>query len=324
MTSNVDPSPEQITELIEEARSRAHQRILAELVDELSERYRDAVQRRISPPPAAAAAGSPDRAAMAERAEPTGPAARAWYLYAIIRAKDADQVPAGAGVDDEPFQVLPVGAIAAVAAHLDLAGFHSVRPDDPDMSEDGWLAGAVRAHDRVVAETFELVPVLPLRFGCLYPGRGELLNALADTAPALLAELSRLDGAAEWTVRVATGTTDDEVPEPDTAQPTDGTSWLRARREAVRRRHQLHANRSDTLQQVAETIATATRDTAWRGSTDDAVELTCLVDRDTQDKFHDTVRSAGALYPDTVGITVRGPHPPYHFVQLPAAASGHG
>jgi len=62
--------------------------------------------------------------------------------------------------------------------HVEVVELERVPPSY--LNEKGWLAKAVRAHDRVVRRVFAQVPLVPLRFGALFAGRDELADELAS------------------------------------------------------------------------------------------------------------------------------------------------
>lgn len=322
----------EITDIVDAARRIAHERVVRELADELTDRYRAAVARHLSRSPA----GTPVPPAVegANVASPVRPARepdldRAWYVYGIVRTADVQSLSLPAGIDEQPTTILRCGELAAVSAEVDLAGFRSVRQDAPDISEGAWLARAVRAHDRVVDETFGNTAVLPLRFGCLYPDRAALGKTLEGARCELLDELFRLDGAAEWTVSTTTAVLGGERgPEPSHDGAVDGTSWLRARRDQIRARSDRRRTGSRALRSALDEISEHARETVRAPSTRDGdgvgETLICLVDRTATPRLQDAVASARQRYAPAVQVTLRGPHPPYHFARLPEVATTRG
>ncbi|MGA8115630.1 MAG: GvpL/GvpF family gas vesicle protein [Actinocatenispora sp.] len=357
MTAEYGDLTEDAADLIVAARRMARERVLAELADEFADRYRSAVARQLArsaddtgtgdtpeeitgtpeapgttPVDTDPADGHPTRDAVRTADDRGVPAEetdeRAWYVYAILRSRDAELVPTGHGIDGVPNQTVRAGDVAAVTGHVELAGFRTVRANSPDVSEDSWLATAVRAHDRTVSETFTHAPVLPLRFGCLYPSRAALVAALEGAHAELLAELSRLDGAAEWTVQTQLAEPEpasvEEAPRA-TEEATDGTSWLEARRDAARTRNDRLHRGSRWAKEVVDEVSAHARETVLTAGdkAGRASSATCLVDRSAERAFQAAVDTAQGRHAPTVRIILRGPHPPYHFVRLPEVASGH-
>jgi hypothetical protein len=116
-----------------------------------------------------------------------------WYVYAIVEGPGAGGLRLPPGINGVRPLPVTAGDLAAVAAHVDRAGFVGARAD-----------GAVRAHDRVIQEIFfQGVPVLPLRFGVTHPSRASVEAHLGTQCRWMRAELDRVRDAAHWCVRIA-------------------------------------------------------------------------------------------------------------------------
>src|SRR6185312_12858707 len=98
-------------------------------------------------------------------------------------------------------RTVTVGGISAVVSDVDIEVFRAGAAE-ADVTEDGWLAAAVRAHERVVLGAFHSAPTVPMRFGIVHPDERTVRSLLRDHADDFRAELERLDGAAEWSVKV--------------------------------------------------------------------------------------------------------------------------
>jgi hypothetical protein len=181
------------------------------------------------PPPPPSPPPSPPRSQ--PTGAPGGPVAptdveTAWYVYAIARSDDlADALNDEdvSGVEARPVQLVTAGDLAAVAAEVPLGGFRA-SGDEPDLSPEGWLNTAVRAHENVVERLCRRATALPFRFGALYPSRDHVRGLLQGRASEFRSELDRLADAAEWGVKAqATGLLADE---------TAGTAGMAAANEA--------------------------------------------------------------------------------------------
>src|SRR4051794_25589075 len=131
-----------------------------------------------------------------------GPHSAGCYVYAVTAGSGASAATAETGVTPGgQVDVVAVDGLAAVVNDVDIA---AVRRgcDEADVSDSGWLATAVRAHDRVVVAAFRSAPSVPFRFGVVYPDRAAVASMLRDHADELRAELDRLAGRAEWNVKV--------------------------------------------------------------------------------------------------------------------------
>lgn len=253
-----------------------------------------------------------------------------WYVYAVVRWPDmapgTDTPEPPAGIDGRPVVAIRSDGLLALASDLPLGPLHAVRPDAPDLTEQGWLARAARAHDEVLRAAFDRGTVLPFRFGCVYRDRDELRHALASGRRELHAELDRLDGLAEWTVHVRTTPEPSDDPAPRDTARADGTSYLYARRDRERRRAAARARRCHLLTSVADELARPATDVLVLpapGGTDGAPSWRAshLVDRGHPDDFlaalHAAVERCAA---SGAQIAVRGPLPPFHFTRTPDRA----
>jgi hypothetical protein len=252
---------------------------------------------------------------------PADAAEAAWYVYAVIDAASAKTVASLTGgqlpgIDRVPVRIVVAGGLAAVAAPVELARFRAAQTElsargAVDLSDDGWLAGALRTHDRVVEQVFSRVPVLPARFGAFFPDRGSVIDLLTARSAQLRRAYARVAGSAQWSVAVAA-----ESPAvSSTPAAEDGTSWMLRRRDAMLARQ---AARDRWARAGAgihrELSAHAEEVSRSRGGAEPAARGFYLVRRDHEEKFAGAVRelrdrAAG----NGLRLAVEGPRPPYHF-----------
>lgn len=323
------PARSEVESLVAEADERARQVVCEELADQLAERYRAAVVAEL---------GATGRATTAEPVSdrPIGETGSkgsaddapdtAWYLYAIVRAADIGDVGDTAdlnGVEGCPIALVRAGDLTAVTSEVPLVGFRSCDVE-PDLSPDGWLQQAVRAHEHVVERLCSQVTALPLRFGALYPSHAHIREVLDTRAEQMRAELDRLDGAAEWgvKVRVPEPTPCNEQP-PPAADATDGTEWMLRRRETAAAREESRRQRAGLADDIEHALSVHAREVVVRASSrpGDTGMLTLdavyLVSHSAEAGFEDTLREVGERCArEGVELDVTGPWPPYHFVQL--------
>ena len=119
-------------------------------------------------------------------------------------------------------KILVAGDLAAIAGEADAAGFEAAHKQ-ADLSEDGWLAKAVRAHDRVIWQAFAQAGVLPSRFGALFARQDDLTGWLRTQGRRLRRALDLVRGAAEWDVEVQTASEVDGLEAPNVPS---GTAWM--------------------------------------------------------------------------------------------------
>lgn len=324
MTLGAVTEPGEIESMVSQARERARAAVMDELVTGLTRQYRQAVSARLG------TAGSDPHSSV------DSPVETACCVYAVARRDEvvglglADLV----GVEDRPVTLVQSADLAAVAASVPLERFRALgAPEgEPDLGEGGWLAAAVRAHERVVERVFTHATVLPFRFGALYRSPEDVAAVLAEHGGGLDEELRRLDGTAEWGVRAYLegnrGVA--EVERCADGGGVTGTEWMRLRREEAALRSAARQARHVVAEDVHEVLARRARDCVVRPHPRRDTADVPVLDGAYLYGRGDEARIAA----DTSGLSQRhagsglrlqvsGPWPPYHFVRLPERV-GHG
>jgi hypothetical protein len=220
------------------------------------------------------------------------------YAYAVLPAAALD-------VDD---LVGLRGRRVRLVRRSALAVAVSDAPDDvviDDTTDPQVAAEVALTHFDVVETLFGAGPVLPMRMCTMFESDESALAAVDETAPALLAALDRVAGAAQWTVRVPLRPARDDV----ASQATSGADYLR--RLGDRRRDEtdkLATARRDAAQLLAAAGRFALDVDPGR---DDGQTLSAsfLVPMDATDGFTSCVRGDHSAQ-----IALLGPLPPYSFV----------
>ncbi|MEU3987821.1 GvpL/GvpF family gas vesicle protein [Streptomyces platensis] len=195
----------------------------------------------------------------------------ATYVYAVCRRLDPAALRGLAGLAAGfPVRTLPLGPLTAVVQHVPAAGF----------TEDAWqqrlsdradLERCARAHHEVVTAAAACGPTVPLALATLYRGDERAQQALDADRDRFAAALARIEGHAEWGVKVSLPTTVPEAPQsvpPATPRNGGGPSGGAGRAYLERKRglHQAREQHHDRALRTAEDIdatlsrlATATR-----------------------------------------------------------------
>jgi len=232
------------------------------------------------------------------------------YVYAIAEAQDLTGIDLPAGIDGTAVQTVVAGDLAAVTGEVDPARFKAAQ-ENPDLQEQGWLAKALRAHDRVVRRVFAQIPVVPLRFGAHVAGRDGLAELLSTQRVRLHAALNVVRDTAEWRVRVVPQHPS-EVEVARAPAPADGTAWMITRLRAARARGTEHGRWLRLASQVHGTLSVHAVETYGRLP---ATRNVYLVRRRDENAFTTKAFSlAGLLAGTPLKIEISGPAPPYHFV----------
>jgi hypothetical protein len=263
----------------------------------------------------------------------SAPGATGCYVYAVVAGDGTGAAGGAPGIEPGgPVGTVTVGDITAVVSDVDV---EAMRAGATEVAEDSWLAAAVRAHERVVLSAFHSAPTVPMRFGIVHPRREDVADLLAEHADDLRAELRRVEGKAEWSVKVhadpaVVAARAAEAAEADAAPTGDaGRAYLlreRSRRSLAERTREFVGSRVDA---IAADLAAAARDSALIGIAHDAGErpvlhAAYLLPRSHEPAFARTVdaiteRVAG----DGFSVELTGPWAPYHFTALRLEAS-HG
>ncbi len=145
------------------------------------------------------------------------------YLYALVDEEPSG--PLGAGIVDEPLQVLPQGKLAAVTGETP----KRPRPDRETLERQ----------DAVVRRLAGLfAAILPARFGETFADEAALTHRLAPRESQVSEALSLVRGCVQMTLRVFG---DPELISEPEAAPAGGpgTRYLAARRREIERSHSL-------------------------------------------------------------------------------------
>jgi Gas vesicle synthesis protein GvpL/GvpF len=215
------------------------------------------------------------------------------YVYAITEPPAEPCSPQPGGFNGAQLRFLVDDGIAAVySRHRSLR----IR----ESPEDLW------SHEAVVRRLMARGAVLPLRFGTLLAGEGDLRRSLAERHGELVRGLERVRGRVELSVRVLGR----EGPEPAPGQ-VGGREYLLGRRAALQRAERAAG-------EVHEPLAALAREARLRApATPPAIFAAAyLVDRGGVDEFKDRVRALAAARHD-LSIVGTGPWPPYTFVTEP-------
>jgi hypothetical protein len=285
-----------LREVLAEADSRARSRAAEILADRLVAAY---VER-------AAASRVP--------AEPGG----VCYLYAVTAgAPDLSDL---VGVDGRQPNCVEAGRLVGVVSEI--------RPElltdleSEELTESSRLANLARRHDAVVEAVFQRATVLPMRFGTTFASETDMTQWLESAADALAAELTRLEGAREWVLKVLfveqgrENRNDEGRHEPELTVGS-GTAYLAARAEAQTARQEANQRLQAALDTLAAGVEATVEEScpiAWLP--EGAVHASAhLVRLEMEQRFLAAVESAGASLAEAAAqAQVSGPLPPYHFV----------
>jgi hypothetical protein len=240
------------------------------------------------------------------------------YVYGVMRAADVDEAPHVPGLDKRyPVRLHRVGELVAIVGEVDLAEFdgETLRSN---LQNREWLEEKVWAHERVLEAALSTAAVLPMRFGSVYRADRGVEAFLEANAEAFATSLDRLDGRAEWGVKVYGTSADQDAP---AADKSSGRAYLVARKAALDALRAHDAAQAAAAEQVLAELA-ALADAHQVGGAARATKPSAalllnaaflLQDTDRQ-RFLDAVGSLEARFASSgLLFEVSGPWPPYNF-----------
>ncbi len=237
------------------------------------------------------------------------------YVYAVGRSGEGETPPL-TGVFDQPAYRLDVGSLCAVVSECPVAAVRAERRH-------------IAATQAVLAALSARFDVLPMAFGTITKSEDDLRHFLDDHYETLVAQLQRVSGAIEMSLRLNL-----EAPDP-IAYLVERTPALRAARERVFhgrrppsnddkiRLGQMfddalqHYRDSHTAQVVAAVEASCAEVVALPVRTErEIANLAALVSRSGVDQFEAAVHASAAQIDEDIAFAIGGPWPPHNFVQF--------
>ena len=236
------------------------------------------------------------------------------YVYAVGSSGESE-LPALQGVFDRPPYRLDAGALCAIVSEC---------PMDTIRAERRHIA----ATQRVLAGLNAQFDLLPMAFGTITKSETDLRQFLADHHDVLVAQLKRVSGAIEMSLRLSL-----EVLDP-IAYLVERTPALQAARERTfrGRRHPSYDDKirlgqmfDDALRGIATRIpsrsllvgASCTEVIALPVREEKEIaNLAALVSRSGLDRFEAAVHASAAQIDEDIAFSIGGPWPPHNFVQI--------
>ncbi len=243
------------------------------------------------------------------------------YAYAVTRGVDPSALSDGHGLVGGALEVVSGHGLDAVVSDVPLAEF-SEDALKQNLESLSWLEKVARGHDDVVRLVTDLGPAAPLRLATIFHDDEAVRRRLGEWHDDIVQVLDRIDGRAEWSVKVLAPAA--EPQEAETAEPTTGAEFLRRRKaqsddrgqraaEAVRVADEVHAVLSRAA--VASRVLPA-QDPQLTGLTGSmALNGAYLVEKVEQQQFEARLSEVRASHPD-LRVEAAGPWPPYSFAVL--------
>lgn len=232
------------------------------------------------------------------------------YVYAIVEAIPGRPLPPIRGFGDEPVALYTADGIGAACGPRPPAALSPT-------AENVWL------HEQVVEALMRDRPVLPARFGAVFPDEQSLTAALRERAPELRKNLEQVSDCVELGVRVLRRLAPDSSAPRPSHPPSLASAESQGRGRAYLMEKLAIEQRAREEERRAEQVAAAlhekllagTRAGSRRASSAPEIVLSAayLVRREDVEAFTGRVRQLAADHPD-LRLLCTGPWPPYHFV----------
>lgn len=245
------------------------------------------------------------------------------YLYAVCRGLDPatlEGVPAlGAG----PLEVVEVLDLQAVVSTVDLSEFgeEGLRSNLERME---WVERVARGHDAVVQACAAAALTAPMRLATVCLDDRSVRERLERSYDALAAALSRVEGRAEWSVKVYAHSPVQHAVEAAEPATMGGAAYLRRKKAAAEERRAAQADAVAAAEEVDHALrglSVATRRLRPQDPRLSGVEGAMLlngaylVDARMGHTFAERVAELAAAHPG-VSVSCAGPWPPYSFATL--------
>ncbi|HJS94815.1 MAG TPA: GvpL/GvpF family gas vesicle protein [Solirubrobacteraceae bacterium] len=338
-------------DLLNEARIEARARVRATLADALAHSMLERLHEQLpdpardTAPPSSERRGSvPPRDQPAPRRnpvrrEPDDADARpapssddpAWYVYGVIDG-EAELDGSLDGVDPaHAVATLREGTLAAVSSLVPLEEFGEVQLRE-HLADMAWVEATARTHEAVLEAVRDQTTVIPMRMCTVYRTEDGIRDMLAREAVPFRDALDRLDGKAEWGVKVFTSlapadesrTADAGANDSSSADDSPGAAYMERRRTDRERRQralQMAEAAADLIHERLSAMASDAqvislqRPEVTGHSGDMILNGVYLVPDDAAEAFHEEVRALAAeLEPNGIELYPTGPWPAYNFV----------
>jgi hypothetical protein len=244
------------------------------------------------------------------------------YLYAICRRPDPAALDGVTGLRGAPLELVDHRGLTAVVSDVPLAEFDE-QALKQNLERLDWLEGVARAHDTVVQAATLAGPTAPMRLAVICHDDTGVRERLEEWQDGLVEVLDRIEGRAEWSVKVIVDPPDEQsTPEPPAAG--GGADYLRRKKaesDVRRRQRDLASGLADEVHARLSGHVVASRllqpqDPQLTGHRGDMVlNAAYLVDQEEGERFQALVADVARSH-QAVRVELAGPWPPYSFATL--------
>lgn len=248
---------------------------------------------------------------------------RARYLYAVCRGLERPAIEDVTALDGQALDTVCHQDLVAVVSTVPLEEFgeESLRRNLEDLA---WLEETVRVHDNVVRAVSTRAPTAPMRLATICFDDAAVRARLREWYVDLTHVLDRIEGCAEWSVKVVAEAADPGPEHPTSAEVLNGADYLRRKKVEAERRAARDSSVAEAASRIHDALvllakasrvlpAQDPRLSGHRGTM--VLNAAYLVPDEEQEAFAALVARL-CTGDDRVVVDSRGPWPPYSFAML--------
>ncbi len=245
------------------------------------------------------------------------------YLFAVTRGLATEGLGDSRGIRGSALELVPCGRLQAVVCSVDLHEFGE-EPLRRNLEDLAWVEEIARAHDEVVRAVAGRSTVAPMRLVTVYADDAGVQRQLREVEDDLVAALGRVEGCAEWSVKVYAAGPDRVTEPPVRDKETSGAAYLKRKRDQATARRSADEESAQLAQRMHETLAgladasrtLAPQDPRLSGRSQPMIHNGAYLVREDRAQAFRTAAEALATEHPQAGIEVQGPWPPYSFAVL--------
>lgn len=251
-------------------------------------------------------------------------AGTARYLVAITRGLGASALEGLDPIRGSALRLVEHDGLQAVVCDVGLDEFGE-EPLRRNLENLSWVEEMARAHHAAVTAVASAGTTVPMRFATIYESDDRVAEQLGALRGQLVDALNRVEGCAEWSVKVYAAET--RQADAEEQRPESGSSYLMRKRDAAnerRAREERDAEVLTGLHQALATLAVASRTLMpqdprlTQRHEPMRMNAAYLVADSDRESFLELAESALADDAE-LRVEVGGPWPPYSFASLESA-----
>ena len=245
------------------------------------------------------------------------------YLYAVCRALDPSVLEGIPGLGGHRLEAVVHQDLVAVVSTVAMEDFGE-EPLRRHLEDLDWLEKTVRVHDEVVRAVATRAPTAPMRLATICFHDAAVRARLREWYVDLAHVLDRIEGCAEWSVKVLSAAPPPGSGEARSEDPVSGADYLLRKKALAEQRLTQDASLAEAARRIHEALALLARASRVLPAQDPrlsghqgtmVLNAAYLVPDDEHEAFAALVDRL-CTSDDRVVVDSRGPWPPYSFAML--------